>query len=99
VDDQGRTTLLEPYLQSTSPGRSVLPLSNYHRQYVGFTKDGERYIYGNFYPSSLSHSSRDERDNEAIYPQIICDGGSRFWGIVYSPSLRSFTHLAFNGIA
>ena len=41
--------LLVPYLTGRRSGRPLLPLEQYHRQYVGFTKGAKHYIYGNFY--------------------------------------------------
>lgn len=84
---------LVPFLESTSAGAAVLPLANYHRQYVGFVKDGKRYIYGNFYtPSS------DIKD-EVSRPVVTCDGGKHYWGVVYSVETESFSDLQFNGEA
>lgn len=84
---------LVPFLESTPSGSAVLPLTNYHRQYVGFVKDGKHYIYGNFYtPSS-------DVKNEASRPVVTCDGGKHFWGIVYSVEAKSFSDLEFNGEA
>ena len=88
--------LLDKFLRTDSAGRSVLPLDQYHRQYIGFTKSGKRFIYGNFYraPSAISSTY-----DEGTQPVIVCDGGPRFWGIVYSAEARSFMDLAFNGVA
>jgi hypothetical protein len=30
---------------------------------------------------------------------MICDGGNAFFGVVYDPKMKSFTGLAFNGVA
>jgi hypothetical protein len=87
--------LLEPFLRTGASGRSVLPIDQYHRQYIGFTKRGKHYIYGNFYavPHAIVSSY------EATEPVLICDGGPRFWGIVFSIDSKSFMDLAFNGVA
>ncbi len=82
-----------PFLKSTPSGSAVLPLTRFHRQYVGFVKDGRRYIYGNFY------TPYTDIKNEALHPVNICDGGKHFWGIVYSVETKSFSDLQFNGEA
>lgn len=68
-------------------------LTQFRRQYIGFISHGRRFIYGNFYPSSLSYS-----DSERAALKDICDGGPLFWGVVYSVDNREFSQLAFNGI-
>ena len=82
-----------PFLKSTKAGSGVLPLSRFHRQYIGFVKDGKRYIYASFY------IPWPDTKNEASLPVIVCDGGKSFWGIVYSIDTKSFSDLRFNGVA
>ena len=89
-------TLLEPFLKTNLSGRPLLPLQQYHRQYVGFTKGGKRYIYGNFY--ALPRGFEADQD-EAVEPVQVCDGGRHFWGIVFAIDSKSFLDLAFNGVA
>jgi len=85
--------LLVPYLKSVPAGRSLRPLEQYHRQYVGFTTRGKRYIYGSFYAFAV------DPKREATEPIIVCDGGSSFWGIVFSVESKLLTDLAINGVA
>jgi hypothetical protein len=40
---------LESFSKASSSGREVLPLNQYHRQYICFTKQGKHYIYDSFY--------------------------------------------------
>ena len=89
-------TLLEPFLRANPTGRPLLPLQQYHRQYVGFTKGGKRYIYGNFY--ALPRGFTADQD-EAVDPIHVCDGGRHFWGIVFAVDSKSFLELAINGVA
>jgi hypothetical protein len=88
-------SLLEAYLQTSVP--RLLPLSNHHRQYVGFMVAGQEFIYGNFYPAGMPPSRT--RPGESEYPVLFCDGGDAFWGIVYSVGDKTFKDLRFNGIA
>ena len=69
--------------------------ANYRRQYVGFVRNGERFIYGNFYRES---SIRAMKFNELTQPMAVCDGGPSFWGIVYRVSTKTFEEPAFNGL-
>jgi hypothetical protein len=85
---------LEPFLKASSSGRSALPLDQYHRQYIGFTKLGKHYIYGSFYSVPATFVS----NYEATEPVLVCDGGSHFWGIVFSVDSKAFMDLAFNGV-
>jgi len=80
------------FLKRTSP--SIL-LSDFRRQYVGFSRAGKRYIYGNFYRASLPLRLKDE----TIEPVIVCDGGQSFWGVVFSIDTKEFQEMAFNGVA
>ena len=84
---------LEPFLKSSSRGKSLLPLSRYRRQYIGFTDGNKKYIYGNFYRADLPPRP------SAAQPVNICDGGESFWGIVYSLESKSFKDLEINGVA
>jgi hypothetical protein len=77
-------------------GRQVPPKDTpYHRQYVGFVENGERLIYANVYPSSVT---KEATVNEATRPIAICDGGSAFWGVVYRVSTETFEEPHFNGV-
>jgi hypothetical protein len=91
ADLEGR---LVPFLKASASGHEVLPLDQYHRQYIGFTKQGKHYIYGSFYavPGAVV------ANYEATEPVLVCDGGSHFWGIVFSIDSKAFMDLAFNGI-
>lgn len=62
----------------------------YHRQYMGFVRDGRRFIYGNFAPRELEPSASNQ-------PIIVCDGGPQFFGVEYEPATRRFTLVSFNG--
>jgi hypothetical protein len=58
-------------------------------------ENGERYIYGNFYPAldEFGHI------NEARQAVQVCDGGHAFWGIVYRLKDGTFEDPQFNGVA
>jgi hypothetical protein len=95
--DQKEISILETRLGAllgTAAGFEYLPLSQSHRQYVGFVRGGKRYIYGNFYPA-FEGSGIDEGKE----PVIICDGGRRVWGFVYSLESGQLLELEFNGNA
>ena len=82
------------HLESPTSEKSTPRDFGYHRQYIGFTKNGTRYIYGNFYPGK-----GEATDSERIQPVVICDGGAAFWGVVYDVDRGEFSDFAFNGFA
>jgi hypothetical protein len=93
--DELEASLAKYLNEREKAGKTVPPRSvTYHRQYVGFTRNGERLVYGNFYPASaelLRHESSE--------PVQVCDGGHVFWGIVYRVTTKTFEELQFNGFA
>jgi len=79
------------FLASHESDESLPPSNSYHRQYLGFVKDGRHYIYGSFYPGRGA-MKQAERDN----PLRVCDGGSSFWGVVYDVESGEFSDLRVN---
>lgn len=71
------TTYLQHHPMKTAIGVSLLPLSKWHRQYIGFTRFGRKYIFGVFYPPPDPHSSYDDG-----VPFNECDAG-RSWDVVF----------------
>ena len=94
-------TSLAKYLdERESAGKENPPKgAKYHRQYVGFIRDGEQYVYGNFYPADRYAPSLRDRMDESKQAVRVCDGGPVFWGIVYRVKTRSFEEPHFNGVA
>jgi hypothetical protein len=74
-------------------GKRVPPAGIYARQYVSFMEGGKRKIYGNFFPQSVARGSAYR---SAV---IVCDGGAKFWGIVYDPEHKAIIQLEMNGDA
>lgn len=74
------------------------PGQRYNGQYVGFTRKGVRYIYGNFFPSYMPAERRWTAEWSPLEkPIIVCDGGRNFWGIVYNPETGEMDQPVFNG--
>lgn len=71
------TTYLKRHPMKTSLGAPLLPLSKWHRQYIGFTRFGRKYIFGVFYPPTNPDGSSDDGT-----PFNECDAG-RSWDVVY----------------
>jgi hypothetical protein len=72
------------------PDWSVAP-SGWRRQYVGIVLNSRRLIYGNFVLKGVDPGPW--RTN----PVMVCDGGPRFFGVVYDVAAGRITDLAFNG--
>ncbi len=89
---------LPKYLeQRAKAGKQIPPKGQaYHRQYVGFTRKSERYIYGNFYPASAARGYWKARESKQAF--VVCDGGPVFWGIVFRVSTKTFEEIRFNGL-
>lgn len=87
-------TQLPAYIGKITGNHKRVPSNiEYHRQYVGIVVGSKRFIYGNFYPSSLP------AQNEQSTPVVICDGGASFWGVVFDLELGQFFELKLNGEA
>lgn len=61
------------------------------REYIGYTHDGRRYIYGNIAPEQAEDRRR------LGHPMIICDGGPVFFGVEYDVESARVSRVAFNG--
>ena len=66
-------------------------------QCTGVIMGKKKYIYIN--ACGYSEESINEENIKAwkIHPLIVCDGGSSYWGVLFSIDNREFSHLAFNG--
>jgi hypothetical protein len=64
----------------------------WRRQYVGIVRNGERFIYGNFYPLRSGRA-----DDPLVEPFVVCDGGPAYFGVEYDLKAGRISHLAFNG--
>jgi hypothetical protein len=79
-------------------GLSVPPkFRQFQRQYIGFTRNGVRLIYGNF--SSIYDDKPWHHWSLLERPTVVCDGGRGFWGVVYNPRNHEFEEPQFNGDA
>ena len=64
------------------------------RQYAGFRRAKEHFIYINAFPSD--HLARSKDDPSQVL-SIGCDGGDIFWGIEYDVQRGTFARLETNG--
>ena len=95
----GLESQLWPMLELRDQRGQSVPhrFQQFQRQYIGFTRNGERLIYGNF--SSLSEDEPWRQWSLFERPVIVCDGGRAFWGVVYKPNSNEFEEPQFNGSA
>jgi hypothetical protein len=61
------------------------PNRRYTGIYVGILTHGNKLIYANYSPAGG--------------PEMVCDGGPEFWGVVFNPRTSEFSDLEFNGFA
>lgn len=77
-------------------GQKVPPrFQQFRRQYIGFTRNGQRLIYGNF--SSIHEDEPWKQWTFLEKPVVVCDGGTSFWGVVFDPKKKQFEEPQFNG--
>lgn len=62
----------------------------YFRQYGGITIRGKKFIYVNAFDSI---DNWPEWKNRTVN---MCHGDNSYWGVLYNPSTRKFSQLAFN---
>jgi hypothetical protein len=91
-DVAGLEERLPAYLNRVKP---TIRFQDYDRQYVGFTQDGRRYLYGNFF----GLGSTSKYPSASSEPVVVCDGGERLWGVVYNLDSKTFEDIRFNGFA
>ena len=77
---------LSPLLKGRDPSVFV-------RQYVGVIQNGKRVVYINGADSDVSESDDLSWKHRPLY---VCDGGDRYWGVVYDPESRAFSQMEFN---
>jgi len=75
----------DPRAQTITP-----KLERYKRQYVGVVIKGQKMVFGNFFCNSKLSVKR---------PQLIDDGGSCFFTVLFDISSRTFPQLQINGDA
>jgi hypothetical protein len=66
------------------------PLDRYVRQYAGVLSMGQALIYASFLDSSL-----DARWQRQVV--VLCDGGSRAWGVAFDVGTKTFGEVSVNG--
>ncbi|MBX3056361.1 MAG: hypothetical protein KF770_07810 [Anaerolineae bacterium] len=81
---------LAAFLQERAWGHLVERLPDYTRQYAGFVRDDERFIYANFF-CRVSGTAWQET---AV---IVADGGDCYFQVVYSADANRFVSLSVNG--
>lgn len=80
-------------------GLSVSDPSAYYRQYVGVSIDGHDFVYINAFHDHPIYIHPQDRGRWRSEPELVCDGGDSFWGVLYDPATRQFSQLSFNGSA
>jgi hypothetical protein len=90
--EQLEAAFLEFIKDKLPPNRDSL-LKDYYRQYTGFMRGGEKFIYVN----GFSHPTKGHDWRRSAY--VVCDGGGSFFGVEYDIETKQFSHLEYNGEA
>lgn len=80
-----------PAFLNRPPSILQQPLDIYHRQYVGFLREGRRFIYLNAF-----RWSRPEDDRWRKKPIVVFDGGPIFFGVEYDVEAKRLLNFAYN---
>jgi hypothetical protein len=79
--------------QCCNRGYKIISLKKYGFQFLGVIINNKKYIYLNAFPISKF----DPNPVLNTTPVIICDGGIRYWGALFSIDYMNFSQLAING--
>lgn len=81
---------LPAYLEQVGESELAARLPEYMRQYVGFSFDGDRLLYANFFCNPYDI----DWQKEAVF---ILDGGNCYFQVQFSPEEEQFLYLQING--
>ena len=74
-------------------GKNSNVLKKYGYQYIGVVIKDTQYIYVNaFFVDEMTLKTGWEK-----YPFMACDGGDKFWGVLFCIETKKFSQLAING--
>lgn len=92
-----RTTLARP--TSHEIAGALGSLDRYHRQLIGFTRNGHRFIYANIYlvprPPEIRKFMLGAEATQAVE---VCDGGPEAWGAIFDLQAGKITAIDTSGI-
>jgi len=83
---------LPAYLEQVGEGDLAARLPEYMRQYVGFSFDGERVLYANFF----CNAHEIDWQKQAVF---VLDGGDCYFQVQFDPKEGQFLYLQINGEA
>ncbi len=81
---------LEESFKKCVKAKDAIELTQFKRQYAGFFRKKETYIYVN--AGKKDSSPLNER------AMIVCDGGADFFGFEYNIKTETFSDFLFNGM-
>lgn len=82
-----------PDLVAGPPKLLYYPLDGFHRQYVGFVREGHQFIYLNAFPMRFNFDRYWRK-----HPIIVGDGGSHYFGVEYDVERSQILNFASNGL-
>ncbi|MCA8961864.1 MAG: hypothetical protein KDC38_15170 [Planctomycetes bacterium] len=84
---------------SEHPPTVEFPLEAYSRQYVGYTKDGRRFLFANFAEREALSEIADDVEEFERRAFVVDDGGSAFFQVVFDVAEGKIVEVRINGEA
>lgn len=78
-------------------GGTIDKAEDYYYQYLGVMIKKKKYIYVNAIRKTVFKKDIEKLDDRLNHPIVYCDGGTSFWGALFSIDKGAFIELAING--
>ena len=76
-----------------SSANDFIKVDRYRRQYIPFIKDGQKYVWANFFCASI-----EDHKNWKKKPVLVFDGGACYFRITINLSKSRFFNFYVNGL-
>ena len=70
-----------------------IQVDQYRRQYIPFMKDGQKYVWANFFCGSTEEHKKWKKE-----PVLVFDGGACYFRVTINLSKRRFFNFYVNGL-
>ena len=77
-----------------SSANDFIKVDQYRRQYIPFIKDGQKYVWANFFCGSTKEHKKWKKE-----PVLVFDGGACYFRVTINLSKSRFFNFYVNGVA